>query len=226
MSKLTFDEAGKRYYETGIDQCVLYVMSGGAYPLGVAWNGITKISEKPTGAEAKALYADNIKYLNLVSAEEFEASIEAYTYPEEWEQCDGSAGLGSIDGITVGQQDRKTFGLAYRTIIGNDQSNKYYKYHLIYGCVAQPSERAYSTVNDSPEAISFSWDVKTTPVNVTGMKPTACVTIDSRKLSAARKAALEAALYGTDTVGQTQGTDPYLPTPNDLIALLGPITNT
>ena len=200
MAKLTWDETGKRFYETGVSKTVLYLLaSNGTYPKGVAWNGITSVSEKPTGAEATALYADDIKYLNLISREDFEAGIEAYTYPDEFAECDGSAKLSGIDGVMVGQQARKTFGLCYRTAIGNDTdgTDKGYKLHIIYGAVASPSEKQYSTVNDSPEAITFSWDVKTTPVNVSGLKPTASITIDSTKVDGAKLAALEKILYGS-----------------------------
>lgn len=203
MSKLVWDATGEHLYETGVRNGVLYVMSteqgtAGTYPEGVAWNGLTAITEKPTGAEATALYADDSKYLNLIAAEEFEATVEAYTYPEEFEECDGSAELTS--GVLIGQQPRKTFGLCYRTVIGNDIANDSYGYklHLIYGAVAAPSEKAYATINDSPEAITFSWELKTTPVPVTGHKPTACITVDSTKVNAAKMAALEMALFGVD----------------------------
>lgn len=200
FAPLVWDETGKRFYETGVSKTVLYLLaSNGTYPKGVAWNGITSVSEKPTGAEATALYADDIKYLNLISREDFEAGIEAYTYPDEFAECDGSAKLSGIDGVMVGQQARKTFGLCYRTAIGNDTdgTDKGYKLHIIYGAVASPSEKQYSTVNDSPEAITFSWDVKTTPVNVPGLKPTASITIDSTKVDGAKLAALEKILYGS-----------------------------
>lgn len=200
FAPLVWDETGKRFYETGVSKTVLYLLaSNGTYPKGVAWNGITSVSEKPTGAEATALYADDIKYLNLISREDFEAGIEAYTYPDEFAECDGSAKLSGIDGVMVGQQARKTFGLCYRTAIGNDTdgTDKGYKLHIIYGAVASPSEKQYSTVNDSPEAITFSWDVKTTPVNVPGLKPTASITIDSTKVDGTKLAALEKILYGS-----------------------------
>lgn len=183
MAKIVWDESGKRLYETGVKNGVLYIQDEtGAYNKGVAWNGLTAVTESPSGAEATPLYADDIKYLELFSAEEFGATIEAYTYPEEFEACDGSASLGT--GVTIGQQDRKTFGLCYRTVLGNDvKSNEYgYKLHLIYGAKAAPSEKGYQTINDSPEAITFSWEVTTTPVNVEGFKPTASVTIDSTKI--------------------------------------------
>lgn len=200
MAKLVFDESGKRFYETGVSKGVLYVQdTSGAYPLGVAWNGLTAVNEAPSGAEATPLYADDIKYLELRSAEEFGATIEAYTYPDEFEQCDGSAEL--AEGVIIGQQARKAFGLCYRTIVGNDvQGNDFgYKLHLIYGATAAPSEKAYATVNDSPEAVTFSWEVTCTPVEVEGFKPTATVVIDSRKVDAEKLAALEAKLYGSET---------------------------
>jgi hypothetical protein len=200
MSKLTWDQTGEKLYETGVKQVVLYTQqAGGAYDTGVAWNGCTAITESPSGAEATALYADDIKYLNLVSAEEFGATIEAYTYPDEFAECDGSAAL--VEGVYIGQQTRKTFGLCYRTTVGNDtQTNGYgYKLHIIYGALAAPSEKGYSTINDSPEAITFSWEVSTTPVAVTGHKPTASIVIDSTKVDAAKLAQLEAKLYGSET---------------------------
>lgn len=195
---LVWDTTGERYYETGVSKCALYIQAdGGTYPSGVAWNGITAVTESPSGAEASAIYADDIKYLNLLSTEEFSATIEAYMYPDEFEQCDGTAELAT--GVTIGQQKRKTFGLCYRTIVGNDtQSNDYgYKLHIIYGCMAAPSEKAYATVNDSPEAITFSWEISTTPVNVEGFKPTATITIDSTKVDTEKLAKLEAVLYGS-----------------------------
>lgn len=211
MAKLVWDESGKRIYETGVQKGVLYVQSeGGAYPKGVAWNGLTAVTESPSGAEATPLYADDIKYLELRSAEEFGATIEAYTYPEEFEACDGSASLAK--GVTIGQQDRKPFGLCYRTVVGNDvQGNAHgYKLHLIYGAVAAPSEKAYATVNDSPEAVTFSWEITTTPVEMAGFKPTASITIDSTKVNAEKLAALEAKLYG-DT-----STEAQLPLPSEI----------
>ena len=200
MAKLVWDESGKRVYETGVRNGVLYVQGeNGQYGQGVAWNGLTAVTESPSGAEPTALYADDIKYLELFSAEEFGATIEAYTYPEEFEACDGSASLG--EGVTIGQQDRKAFGLCYRTVVGNDvKGNEHgYKLHLIYGAKAKPSEKAYATVNDSPEAVTFSWEVSTTPVNVAGFKPTASVTIDSTKIQADKLKAIEDKLYGTET---------------------------
>ena len=200
MAKIEWDKTGERLYETGVKNGVLYVQEGGAYPKGVAWNGLTAVTESPSGAEATPLYADDIKYLNLLSTEEFGATIEAYTYPDEFAACDGSAAL--ADGVMIGQQARKTFGLCYRTTIGNDtEGNDHgYKLHIIYGALAAPSEKAYATINDSPEAITFSWEVTTTPVNVTGAKPTASITIDSTKADPTKLAALEKKLYGdTDT---------------------------
>ena len=215
MSKLVWDKTGERLYETGVKQGVLYPQAaGGTYPKGVAWNGLTNITESPSGAEATALYADDIKYLNLVSAEEFGGTIEAYTYPDEFAECDGSAAL--TEGVFIGQQDRKTFGLCYRTTLGNDiDSNGHgYKLHLIYGALAAPSEKAYATINDSPEAITFSWEVKTTPVNVTGHKPTASLTLDSTKVSETKMAALEKVLYGD---GDTEA---RLPLPDEVVQIL------
>ena len=200
MAKLVWDESGKRLYETGVEKGVLYVQGeNGTYENGVAWNGLTAVTESPSGAEPTALYADDIKYLELFSAEEFGATIEAYTYPEEFEACDGSASLGT--GVTIGQQDRKAFGICYRTVVGNDvKGNEHgYKLHLIYGAKAKPSEKAYATVNDSPEAVTFSWEVSTTPVNVAGFKPTASVTIDSTKIEAGKLKSIEDKLYGTET---------------------------
>ena len=196
---LSWDATGERYYETGIDHVALYpVNASGQYTPGVAWNGVTAITESPEGAEPTPLYADNIKYLNLISNEDFKASIEAYTYPDEFAQCDGSADLAT--GVKIGQQPRKQFGLSYRTKRGNDQSSDYgYLLHLVYGCLAAPSEKGYQTVNDSPEAIAFSWELSTTPVNVTGAKPTAILTIDSTKVDASDLSDLEEILYGTTT---------------------------
>lgn len=223
MSKLVWDKTGERLYETGVSQGVLYPMGvGGVYAAGVAWNGLTGVTESPSGAEASPQYADNIKYLNLISAEEFGATIEAFMYPDEFALCDGSAELAA--GVTVGQQIRKQFGLAYKTIIGNDVDGEThgYKLHLIYNALAAPSEKGYQTVNDSPEAISFSWEVSTTPVNVTGHKPTACLTIDSTKADKTKLAALEVILYGKDptSVGGSDGVDPRLPLPDEVATLL------
>lgn len=198
MSKLQWDVIGEKRYETGVDHGVLYVQEAGAYPKGVAWNGLTAVTESPSGAEATPLYADNVKYLNLMSTEEFAATIEAYTYPDEFAVCDGSAEL--VAGVSIGQQKRKTFGMCYRTVIGNDtEMNAHgYKLHIIYGALAAPSEKAYATINDSPEAITFSWEVSTTPVAVTGHEPTASIVIDSTKVDAEKLALLEAELYGTE----------------------------
>lgn len=200
MAKLTWDDTGKRLYETGVKQGVLYLLGeDGTYKNAVAWNGLTAVTESPSGAEATALYADDIKYLSLMSAEEFGATIEAYTYPEEFAQCDGSASLAT--GVYIGQQARKTFGMCYKTTLGNDvDGNDYgYKLHIIYGAKASPSEKAYATINDSPEAITFSWEITTTPVNVAGFKPTASIVIDSTKADPTCLAALEAKLYGGDS---------------------------
>lgn len=196
MSKLTWDQTGERLYETGVKMGVLYPQTAGTYPKGVAWNGLTAVTESPSGAEATALYADDIKYLNLMSTEEFGGTIEAYMYPDEFAECDGSASI--ADGVFIGQQVRKTFGLCYRTVLGNDtETNDYgYKLHLIYGALASPSEKAYATINDSPEAITFSWEFSTTPVSVNGFKPTASITIDSTKVAEGKLADLEAILYG------------------------------
>ena len=215
MAKLVWDESGKRLYETGVRNGVLYVQGeSGSYEKGVAWNGLTAVTESPSGAEPTALYADDIKYLELFSAEEFGATIEAYTYPEEFEACDGSASLGK--GVTIGQQDRKAFGLCYRTVVGNDvKGNEHgYKLHLVYGAKAKPSEKAYATVNDSPEAVTFSWEVTTTPVNVAGFKPTASVTIDSTKIEAGKLKAIEDKLYGT------QDQEPTLLLPDEIAQIV------
>ena len=215
MAKLVWDESGKRLYETGVRNGVLYVQGeNGEYGNGVAWNGLTAVTESPSGAEPTALYADDIKYLELFSAEEFGATIEAYTYPEEFEACDGSASLGT--GVTIGQQDRKAFGLCYRTVVGNDvKGNELgYKLHLIYGAKAKPSEKGYQTINDSPEAITFSWEVSTTPVNVAGFKPTASVTIDSTKINADKLKQIEDMLYGTDSA------EPKLPLPDEIAQIV------
>lgn len=215
MSKLAWDETGKRLYETGVRKTVLYPQdSNGTYPNGYAWSGVTNITEKPTGAEATALYADDIKYLNLISNEDLEASIEAYMYPDEFAECNGSAELTS--GVTVGQQKRKSFGLAYQTALGNDTDgyDHGYKIHLIYGCVAAPSEEAHATVNDSPEAMTMSWEIKTTPVSVDGLKPTASLAIDSTKVAPEKLKKLEDVLYGTETE------EPRLPLPNEVKTIL------
>ena len=229
-NKIVWDASGKHFYETGVDHGVLYPMNvdGATYGAGVPWNGLTAVTESPEGAEVTPLYADNIKYLNLMSAEDFKATIEAYTYPDEFEECDGSAELG--EGVKIGQQPRKSFGFAYRTKLGNELNPDLgYKLHLIYGCKAAPSERAYETVNDSPDAITFSWELSTIPAEVTGFKPTAHVEIDSTKVAAAKLALIEAALFGTDDADQISAVSakvsgftgvPMLLMPNDLIALL------
>ena len=211
MAKLVWDKTGERLYETGVKQGVLYVQDeSGTYPKGVAWNGLTNVTESPSGAEATPLYADDIKYLNLMSAEEFGGTIEAYTYPDEFAECDGSAAL--TTGVYIGQQARKSFGFCYRTTLGNDVDNNShgYKLHLVYGALASPSEKAYATINDSPEAITFSWEFSTTPVNVTGFKPTASIVIDSTKADPTKLAELEKILYGD---GETEA---RLPLPDEV----------
>lgn len=225
---LSWDETGERLYETGTRRGVLYPMNsaGTGYDAGVAWNGLTKVTESPSGAEETALYADDIKYLSLYSAEEFGATIEAYTYPDEWAECDGSAEL--APGVLAGQQARKAFGLCYRTVLGNDSLGEAYGYklHLIYGGKASPSDRSYSTINDSPEAISFSWEVKTTPVSTgnASLKPTSYIVIDSTKADATKLAALEVILYGTPASGEgqsaTAAVDPRLPLPSEIVTLM------
>lgn len=215
MAKLEFNAVGERFFETGVKKGVLYVMNdSGTYENGVVWNGLTAVTEKPTGAEPTNLYADDIKYLVLYGAEEFEATIEAYTYPEEFEQCDGSASLAT--GVNIGQQTRKSFGFCYTTSLGNDTQGQDhgYKIHIIYGCKAKPSEKAYSSINDNPDAITFSWDISTTPVPVTGMKPTATVVIDSTRVDSGKLQKLEEKLYGTTT------TEPTLPSPDEIKTLL------
>lgn len=214
--KITWDVAGTRLYETGVDHGVVYPMDNlGAYPKGVAWNGLVGVTESPSGAEANALYADNMKYLNLIAAEEFGATIEAYTYPDEFAVCDGS--VEPVAGLRIGQQTRKPFGLVYRTIVGNDVdgADHGYKLHIVYGAIAAPSEKAYATVNESPEAITFSWEVTTTPVPVTGYKPTAALTIDSTTVDAEDLAALEVILFGT-----APSTEGRLPLPAEIFTLL------
>lgn len=211
---LVWDEIGERIYETGISKGVLYPAVGGTYPKGVVWNGLTAVTESPSGAEPTALYADDTKYLNLMSNEEFGATVEAYTYPDEFAVCDGSAQLAK--GVTIGQQERPLFGLSYVTKVGNDTEKESYGYkiHLIYGAQASPSEKGYNTVNDNPEAITFSWEISTTPVNVSGFKPTATVTIESTKVDSAKLEALEAILYGSENV------DARLPLPDELVEIL------
>ena len=217
MAKLVWDKTGDRLYETGVKNGVLYIPTAGVYSKGVAWNGLTAVTESPSGAEATALYADDTKYLSLMSTEEFGATIEAYTYPDEFAACDGSAEL--ADGVMIGQQKRSTFGLCYKTTIGNDtEGNDHgYKLHIIYGALAKPSERAYASINDSPEAITFSWEITTTPVNVTGAKPTASLVIDSTKADPSKLAALEDILYGKD--GEPAN-EPRLPLPDEIKSLM------
>ena len=215
MSKIVWDAVGEHTFETGVRNGVLYLKDAqGAYSTGVAWNGLTSVSESPEGAEPTDLYADDIKYLTLMSAENFKATIEAYTYPDEFAECDGSATI--ADGVTIGQQSRKPFGLCYRTAIGNDtDGNEHgYKLHIVYGCQASPSEKQYSTINDSPEAITFSWEVSTTPVNVNGKKPTATLIIDSTKADKSKLTALEDILYGSESV------EPRLPLPDEIATLM------
>lgn len=225
MSKLIWDEDEKRTYETGVSKGVLYpIQDDGKYSLGVAWNGLTAVTESPSGAEATPMYADNIKYLNLISAEEFGATVEAYTYPQEFEACDGSAEI--QPGVCIGQQDRKKFGMAYVSVLGNnDKGNNYgYKLHIIYGATAAPSEKAYNTINDSPEAITFSWELSTTPVSVANMKPTASVTIDSTKVNKEKLKTLEGILYGSESA------NPRLPLPDEIAEIfketISPLTAT
>lgn len=214
MSKLIWDEVGKRFYETGVNKGVLYPQVNGKYEKGVAWNGLTAVTESPSGAEATPLYADNMKYLNLMSVEEFGASIECYTYPDEFAACNGEAELGK--GVSIGQQKRSPFGMSYQTKIGNDTEGDElgYKIHLIYGALAAPSEKAYATVNDSPEAITFSFELTTTPVEVEGFKPTASLTIDSTKVSKEKMAAIEALLYGSESE------EAKLPLPSEILAIV------
>ena len=226
MSKIVWDAIGEHFFETGTKNGVLYPYNKttGKYAPGVAWNGLTQVTEKPTGAEATALYADNIKYLNLVSAEDFEGTIEAYTYPDEFMACDGSASLGT--GVYVGQQERKSFGLCYRTMYGNDTdgTSHGYKLHLVYGCLASPSEKGYETINDSPSAITFSWDFKTTPVNVSGKKPTAVLIIDSTKIDSAKLTSIENTLYGVNASQGVTASDPTFMTPDQILGILNDST--
>lgn len=229
MSRIKWDQIGARLYETGVDRGVLYVPdTAGAYNTGFAWNGLTGVTESPSGAETSPQYADNIKYLNLVSAEEFGATIEAFTYPKEFAQFDGTATARA--GVFLGQQPRRAFGLSYRTLLGNDlKATEFgYKLHLVYGCLAAPTEKGYATVNDSPEAITFSWELTTTPVAVTNHKPTALLTIDSTQVSLTALANLETILYGKDAVADDPGTTavetaaavaPRLPLPDEIIGM-------
>ena len=227
--RLVWDETGNRNYETGVSQGVLYpIQTGGVYSKGVVWNGLTGVTEKPTGAEPMALYADNIKFLNMMSAEEFTGTIEAYMYPDEFMECDGSKEI--APGVYAGQQNRKMFGLAYKTVLGNDtDSNDYgYKLHLVYGCLASPSEKGYKTINDNPEAISFSWEFKTTPAEIKKLidgkklKPTALLIFDSTKAKPANLAKLEEILFGKDpsTSGGSDGVDARLPLPDEVITIM------
>ena len=216
MAKLEWDKVGEHYYETGVDNAVLYLRdTAGKYSNGYAWSGVTSISESPSGAESSAQYADNQKYLTLISAEEFGMTIEAFTFPNEFDECNGE--FEAADGVRIGQQKRSTFGLSYRTKVGNDVDgqDKHYKLHLVYGCTASPSERAYATVNESPEAMTFSWEISTNPENVTGQKPTSLITIDSREANDAKLKQLEDLLYGTTDK------EPTLPSPDEVIALFG-----
>ena len=214
MTKLNWDVQGERYYETGVSKGVLYPFKEGKYSKGVAWNGLTAVTESPSGAEPTPLYADNIKYLNLLSNEEFAATVEAYTYPDEFAECDGSAELAA--GVSVGQQKRIPFGLSYVTKLGNDTDGQDhgYKIHLIYGALAKPTQKNYATINDNPEAITFSWELSTTPVAVPNLKPTACITIDSTKVGSDKLKKIEDKLYGTESEEAT------LPTPTELAALI------
>lgn len=214
MSKIIFDNTGEKIYETGVDHCVLYVRDGNTYQTGVAWNGITAINENPSGAEATPIYADNIKYLNIVSGEDFGATIEAYTYPDEFTECDGSAEI--IEGVKIGQQTRKPFALCYRTLIGNDVAGTGhgYKLHFIYNAQAAVSAKNYKTINESPEAMSFSWEISTTPEVVEGFKPTATVTVDSTKVDSVKLKALEDKIYGSES------SEPTMPTISEIVSLL------
>lgn len=218
MARLTWDQTGERFYETGVSQGVLYPQdTGGTYPTGVAWNGLSSVSETPSGGEATTIWADNMKYLSLMSAEELGGSITAYTYPEEWKECDGSVEI--VKGASISQQTRKTFGLCYRTIKGNDTEGDAHGYllHIVYGAKASPSERQYQTVSDSPEAIELSWEYTTTPMNVTGHKPTSLVIIDSTTADPTKLSDLEDILYGS-----ASGDGPRLPLPDEIVTLLTP----
>lgn len=216
MTALVWDATGEHFYETGVDHGVLYIPTEGKYTKGVAWNGLTGVTESPSGAESNPQYADNIKYLNLISAEEWAGTIEAFTYPDEFAACNGEKELTA--GVTVGQQSRSTFGMSYRTKVGNDTdgSDHAYKIHLLYGLTAAPSEKAYTTVNDSPEAVTFSWEASSVPVNVSGMLPTSSITIDSRTADPTKLAALEKILYGAESA------EPRLPLPDEVKTLMVP----
>ncbi len=216
MSRIAWDQTSEKLFETGVEQGVLYPQdTDGSYPKGVGWNGLTSVQESPSGAEETALYADDTKYLGLFSTEEYGCTIEAYTYPDEFEECDGTAEIAT--GVTIGQQTRKAFGFCYKTLLGNDvQDTDYgYKLHIVYGAKASPSDKEYATVNNSPDAITFSWEVSTTPIEVTGFKKTATVTINSTKVDKEKLAALEDILYGTEDA------DPRLPLPDEIIEILG-----
>ena len=215
MSRITWDDIGSRFYETGVKKTFLYPMTNGAYTKGVPWNGVTAVNENPSGAEITPLYADDIKYLNLVSSEDYKSTIEAYTYPDEFAECDGSAEIAT--GVSIGQQKRKPFGLSYVTTLGNDTDGTDYGYkiHLVYGATAAPSDKSHGTVNESPEAVTFSWEVSTTPIDVPGFKPTATVTINSSKVTASQLSAIEDILYGTAQ------NEPRLPLPAELISIFG-----
>lgn len=214
MARIEWDKMGEKFYETGLDRGVLYLQKNGAYTGGVPWNGLTAFNESPSGAESNPLYANNAKYLTLLSAEEYGFTLEAFTYPEEFAQCDGSAEI--APGVLAGQQARVPFGFSCRTLLGNDTENTThgYKLHIVYGAVASPSERAFATTNDSPEAITFSWECDTTPVNVAGHKPTSCLTIDSTKCDETKLKALEDILYGTES------DEARLPLPDEIITLM------
>lgn len=219
MSEIKWDQPGKRSYETGVSNGVLYVADGASYGKGVAWNGLTTVSESPEGGELSAVYADNIKYLNIRSAEEFKATIECYTYPDEFAECNGESEIAT--GVTVGQQNRKTFAFCYQTKIGNDLNPDLgYKIHIIYGASAAPSERSHETINDSPEAMTMSFEIDTVPVEVTGFKPTAHIVLDSTKVPEAKMTLIKNSLYGTDGTGGAQGTDPTLLLPNEIVGII------
>lgn len=223
MSRLTWDQIGNRIYEAGVDKGVVYPMASGAYMTGVAWDGLTKVTESPSGGEASPLYANNKKYVDIMSNEEFGATIEAYTSPDEFADCDGSKEIAA--GVFAGQQARKPFGFVYRTLICNDTDGSAYGYsiHIVYNCMAKPSSKDHGTVNKSVEATQLSWEVTTTPVDIPGGKPSAHLEIKSTKATAEKMKALEDLLYGTDAAGEVQGTTPKLPTPAEIIALMGAV---
>lgn len=215
MSRLVWDEIGKKFYEAGVEKCVLYLLEDGQYKNGVAWNGITNVSENPSGGEPQPQYADNIKYINIMSREEFAATIEAFTYPDEFGVCDGSVEVAT--GITIGQQTRRPFGISYQTKIGNDvdQEEHGYKIHLIYNALAKPSQKQYQTINENPEANNFSWELSTTPISVKGHKPTASLVINSTKTDPEKLKELEDIIYGSDTL------EPRMPDPDEIISIVG-----